>query len=167
MGSDGSTLVANDDENKADLFGDYFAQVYTQEPNGQFTTLTQQYPTSQCEDVIFSDEIILDKLSNLKINKSPGPDLLHPRILYEARHQLLTPLRLLFETSYKTGTLPYEWKVANTIPIYKKGSKTEVNNYRPVSLTNVICKVMESIIRDHVMKYFLVNDFFSSKQFGF
>jgi len=42
-------------------------------------------------------------------------------------------------------------KFAHTVPIYKKGSKAEMNNYRPVSLTNVVCKVMESIIRNHVM----------------
>ena len=55
----------------------------------------------------------------------------------------------------------------NTVPIYKKGSKADTSNYRPVSLTNVIWKVMEAIIRDHVMKYFLDNDFFSNKQFAF
>ena len=74
---------------------------------------------------------------------------------------------MLFEKSYITGTLPRDWKFASTVPIYKKGSKAAVNNYRPVSLTNVVCKVMESIIRDHVMQYFLDNNFFSSKQYGF
>ena len=92
---------------------------------------------------------------------------MHPRVLREARHQLATPLLLLFEKSYTTGPLPRDRKVASTVPIYKKGSKAAVNNYRPVSLTNVVYKVMESIIRGHVMQYFLQNDFFSSKQYGF
>jgi len=48
-----------------------------------------------------------------------------------------------------------------------RGNKAEVSNYRPVSLTNVVCKVMESIIRDHVMKHFLKNDLFSIRQYGF
>jgi len=69
------------------------------------------------EDVVFTKEAILDKLANIKINKSPGPDLLHPRVLHEARYQLVTPLRLLFEKSYTTGTLPHDWKVASTAPI--------------------------------------------------
>ena len=69
------------------------------------------------------------------------------------------PLHMIFETSYTIGLISREWKFANTIPIYKKGSKADASNYRPVSLTNVICKVMELIIRDHVMKYFLDNDF--------
>jgi len=70
-------------------------------------------------------------------------------------------------TSYNTGVIPRDWKFANTVPIYKKGNKAEVSNYRPVSLTNVVCKVMESIIRDHVMKHFLKNDLFSNRQCGF
>ena len=48
----------------------------------------------------------------------------------------------------------------------KKGSKNEVNNYRPVSLTSVVCN-LESVIRDHIMKYFLDNEFFSKMQYGF
>jgi len=92
---------------------------------------------------------------------------LHPRVLREARYQLVTPLHLLFEKSYTTGTLPCDWKFASTVPIYKKGSKAAVNNYRLVSLTNIVCKVMESIIRDYVMQYFLDSDFFSSTQYGF
>ena len=63
--------------------------------------------------------------------------------------------------------IPRDWKFANTVPIHKKGNKAEVSNCRPVSPTNVICKVMESIIRDHVMKYFLKKDLFSNRQYGF
>ena len=69
--------------------------------------------------------------------------------------------------TYNTGVIPRDWKFANTVPIYKKGNKAEVSNYRPVSLTNVVCKVMESIIRDHVMEHFLKNDLFSNRQYGF
>jgi len=72
---------------------------------------------------------------------------------------------MIFETSFNSGIIPQGWKFANTVPIYKTGSKAEVNNYRPVSLNNVVCKVMESIIRDHVMKYFLDNDLFSNMGF--
>ena len=74
---------------------------------------------------------------------------------------------MIYEGSYNTGYIPCDWKSANTVPIYKKGSKNEVNNYRPVSLTSVVCKVMESAIRDHIMKYFLDNEFFSKMQYGF
>ena len=57
-------------------------------------TLQEHYGTFPCDEVSFDDEIITDKLKNLKVNKSPGPDMLHPRILYEVRHQIVTPLRI-------------------------------------------------------------------------
>ena len=112
--------VVSDDDDKANVFGNYFAGVYTSEPAGDFTALPSRYPVNLCESVTFSEEVILDKLNNLKVNKSPGPDSLHPRMLYELRHQLVTPLYMIYEASYNTGYIPCDWKSANTVPIYKK-----------------------------------------------
>ena len=50
--------------------------------------------------------------------------------------------------------------------IYKKGRKDEVNNYRPVSLTCILCKILDSIIRDKVMEHFISNKLFTNKQIG-
>ena len=58
--------------------------------------------------------------------------------------------------SPKEGILPLEWKEANIIPLLKKGSRNKSVNYRPVSLTTVICKLLETIIRDDMMD-FLIN----------
>jgi len=63
--------------------------------------------------------------------------------------------------------LPVECKCANITPLYKKGCRADVSNYRPVSLTSVVCKLMESILRANIMEHFTANKFFSSKQFGF
>ena len=60
-------------------------------------------------DPIISEQIILKKLNNLNVTKSLGPDNIHPRILYELRHEIATPLKILFETSYNLGQLPAEW----------------------------------------------------------
>ena len=63
--------------------------------------------------------------------------------------------------------LPIDWLSAHVAVIHKKGSKVEVGNYRPISLTCICCKIMESIIRDHIINYFIGNGLFSSKQYGF
>ena len=110
---------------------------------------------------------ILDKLSNLNITKSPGPDLLHPGVLHEIRRELAQPLQIIFTTSLHLATLPVDWKSANVVATHKKGNKYEPSNYRPVSLACIICKLMESIIRDDLMSYFFTNAFFSNKQYGF
>ena len=59
----------------------------------------------------------------------------------------------MFNMSLQEGIVPVEWKEANIIPLSKKGSRNKSVNYRPVSLTSVICKLLETIIRDHMMDF--------------
>ena len=87
-------------------------------------------------------------LASLKIDKSPGPDDIHNRVLYENREQILISLTETLRNSFKTGKIPEDWKLAKVIPIFKKGKKSDPINYRPVSLTSTVCKIMETIIRD-------------------
>ena len=71
------------------------------------------------------------------------------------------------KSSYKSRKVPADWRSANITAIYKKGNKKEPKNYRPVSLTSVICKIMVSIVRDIIMDNFLSNDLLSTNQYGF
>jgi len=95
----------------------------------------------------------------------PGPDQLHPRILYETRDVVVYPLFLIFNQSFKTGVLPYDWKLAEVTAVHKKGSKTDRSNYRPVSLTSVCCKLLESLVRDHMIDKNRLLQY--NKQYGF
>jgi len=65
------------------------------------------------------------------------------------------------------GRLPCDWKLAEVTAIYKNGPKHNRSNYRPVSLTSVGCKILESLIRDHMMNYFLDNKLLITKPYGF
>ena len=98
-------------------------------------------------------------------NSSTGPDGISPRLLMETAHQIAPSLCTLFNRSLDSGFLPEEWKLANIIPVFKKGDKTHVENYRPISLLCVVSKVFERCIlnklSDHLLK--LVN----SSQHGF
>ena len=67
----------------------------------------------------------------------------------------------------ESGKLPEIWKTGNITAIHKKGPKNVCNNYRPVSLTSILCKVLESIIRDEIMAYMTGNNMLSNKQYGF
>ena len=58
-------------------------------------------------------------------------------------------------------------KDAHISTIFKKGNKSEPGNYRPVSLTSIVCKLIESIIRDHITTHLVNNDVFSKFQYGF
>ena len=117
--------------------------------------------------VIFSESNIGDKLSKLSITTSPGPDAIHSRLLYELREYIVHPLQIMFEESYSQKKLPLDWRSANITALFKKGLKSDVSNYRPVSLTSIVCKIMESIVRDNLTKHFIDNGLFSNKQFRF
>ena len=114
--------------------------------------------------IVFSENIVLEKLQNLSINKFPGPDDINSRILVELAKSVAPSLSVLFQNSYDTGIVPSDWKRAKITP---KMIKKDPESYCPVSLTSILCKIMESIIKDHLLKYLKDNNILSNKQYGF
>ena len=92
---------------------------------------------------------------------------MHPHVLHSLRKELVTPLTKLFQLSFASGTLPDQWKTGHFSALDKKLSRKSPSNYRPVSLTCVLCKIMESIIRDKIMTHMTDNAMFSKAQHGF
>ena len=90
-----------------------------------------------------------------------------PKILKETVEQICTPLAHVYNMSLQEGIVPLEWKEANIIPLFKKGSRNKSINYWPVSLTAVFCKVLESIIRDHMMDFLIKHKLINPSQHGF
>ena len=117
--------------------------------------------------LVVTPEVVANKINNMKDNKSPGVDGLAPKILKETVEQICTPLAHVFNMSLQEGIVPLEWKEANIIPLFKKGSRNKSVNYRPVSLTSVICKVLETIIRDHMMDFLIKHKLINPSQHGF
>ncbi len=118
-------------------------------------------------DILILEEEIVEKLRKPNPTKSPGPDGIHPRVLKETAASIAKPLEIIFNKSLEKGKLPAEWKEAHVTAIFKKGKKSAPGNYRSVSLTSIICKVMVSIIRDHVMKHMDEEQLFSDDQHDF
>ena len=92
-------------------------------------------------------------LSNLKVHKAAGPDLIPTQLLRELAPIIAPMLTTLFQASINQGTIPPEWKEVNVVPIFKKGDKSCASNYRPVSLTVVTCKMLEHIICSSIHKH--------------
>ena len=84
-----------------------------------------------------SESDVLLKLQKLNTNKSPGPDLIHPKILFEIKQEIYKPLTYIFNKSIQQKMIPKDWCLANISAIHKKGNKSMVSNYRPISLTSV------------------------------
>ena len=80
------------------------------------------------------------------VTLSCGPDNVHPHILNETAAATSLPLSMISKESLRTGEIPEDWRKANITPIFKKRSKNYPANYRPVSLTSQVCKILESIV---------------------
>ena len=104
-------------------------------------------------------------LKNINSNKAYGPDDIHGKILKNCSRSLSTPLSLLFSLSYNTGSIPKDWKIANIVPVHKKGPKDDVENYRPISLTSLVMKTFERIIKEELL--FRVMPLLDQRQHGF
>jgi len=149
---------------KASAFCKYFSSVFTKVDVSyeQRVNLTSTDTTEL--DIEFHEEKILKMLDKLHVSKSPGPDGLHPRILYETRNKITTPLKLIFEASLKLKELPHDWVNVKISAVYKKRQKSlnyAVCNYRPISLTSILCKMMEQFIRDYIILHFFTTIFFA------
>ena len=167
-GNNKSDTFTKTDQEKADTFSKQFSSVFTTEPDSNDMPYFEEKIYEEALSTIdITEAIVMDKLTKIKQNKSPGPDNIHPRVLYETRESISKFITIIFTTSLRTKTLPMEWKHARVSAIYKKNNKTVPLNYRPVSLTCILCKTMESIIRDHIVMHMVKNNLFSPKQFGF
>jgi hypothetical protein len=110
---------------------------------------------------------VREKIKNLKTDSAAGPDEIGPKLLQELESVLTKPLTWIFRESINSGEVPAEWRSANVTPIFKKGAKSDPGNYRPVSLTSVCCKLLESILRDALMAHLTGNNLLNPSQHGF
>ena len=142
--------------------------MYVKEPTGPLLIFDLRYNSTPVSKLIVSTDEVLRRLRSLSVSKSMGPDNCHPRLLKETAESIKEPLQVIFNKTFKEGTLPEVWKDAHVTAIYKnKGDKSETNNYRPVSLTSVPCRLCEKTVRDIIMKHMTDNSLFSDSQYGF
>ena len=96
-----------------------------------------------------------------------GIDGIPPKLLRNCALALLIPIHHLFSTSLEKHVIPHEWKCHSITPIHKSGDKSQVTNYRPISLLCTISKLLERLVYDHLNKFIVHNNIISSSQFGF
>ena len=133
---------------KCNLFNDYFFDQFSE---ASTYDIPIDWSNDEAFDIEFSASKIESILRKVNSNKACGPDAIHGKILKNCAASLSTPLSLIFSLSYNTGSIPKEWKVANVVPVHKKGSKDDVENYRPISLTSLVMKTFERIIKEELL----------------
>ena len=164
---DGNEKNTTNNQEKAEVLADFFSSVFTEEDTRKMPQMTQRNFKEWLTNINISKEKIKKKLLELKISKAPGPDGLHPRLLKELAAQLSEPLELIFQLSFKQGKVPNDWKQGEITAIHKKGNMRTAGNYRPVSLTCILYKIMEALVREDIITHMRENKLFSKYQYGF
>ena len=150
---EGDKLVT-DNKEIAEMLNSWYCSVFTRENLQQMPEAEQLFTgESPLISVKFTPSIVLEKLKELKPNAAPGPDGIWTRVIHSMADVICIPLAIIYAKCLEAGEVPPEWKTANVAPIFKKGAKSIPGNYRPVSLTCVLCKAMEKIICDAIIDH--------------
>jgi hypothetical protein len=158
--------LKSDSTSKADILNKQFQSAFTKEDTLSMPSKGQSCFVSM-DDIDINEKGILKLLRDLKPNKATGPDSIPARLLKTGAEELSPVLTKLFQLSLDQGHVPKEWKEAWVTPIFKKGDKHQPANYRPVSLTSIVCKVLEHVIHSNIMRHLDQRKILTNAQHGF
>ena len=155
-----------DDQDKATILQDQFCSVFTTEPDQEHSDFASR--TEKHVEINLTVDMIKKEIASLNVNKSIGPDEIHPLLLKELIDYISIPLLIIMKQSLLEGHLPEDWKLAIVSPINKnKGAKNLAENYRPICLTSIVCRLMEKLLKQQIMDHLVQEDLLSPKQHGF
>ena len=114
-----------------------------------------------------SEEAVMEVLNNLKQKLSCGHDGISSRLLKASKTVVCKPLTLIINQTLTSGIFPDTLKIAKIIPLFKKGDKTLLENYRPISILPAISEIFERIMFNQIHNHFSMHNLFYSGQYGF
>ena len=155
-----------DSSSKSEILNKQFKSVFTP-PSLVETPKLPGQPFPPIKDLHITEHGVYKLIDGINTSKSSGPDGMPGKLLQSLANELAPVLRFIFEQSLLTGDLPVDWTRANVAPIFKKGSKLQAVNYRPVSLTCITCKLFEHIICRHVLDHLEQHKILTDLQHGF
>ncbi|EYB97875.1 hypothetical protein Y032_0136g1974 [Ancylostoma ceylanicum] len=158
-------ILCRSEVEKAEVFAEHFKSFY-KEPI-QDNPPCPHYTTASLDFIDINSEVVYRTLSRLPSRTSFSPDSIPYIFLKRAALGLTTPLTLLFNRFLLHGEVPSIWRLGIVKPIFKKGCRSSVNNYRPVCLTSSTSKVLERIVREQIDNYLASNQLLSKAQHGF
>jgi hypothetical protein len=145
---DVSGRLVTDSIEKANTLNIYYSSVFSRE-----RSIPQIQHATSGEPFVVSTKIIRKRLEAIGKNKSVGPNGISGEILKVGGEAMIPYLVGLLDVPVNNAAIPSDWKKAIVVPIYKGGDRSLVSNYRPVSLTSVVCKQMEHVVASYLRKY--------------
>ena len=155
-----------DPKEQAETMSKFFASVFTQS-DGELPTKTVINGNCDLIDIEVTEERVRTRIDGMREISAPGPDAIPPVLLKMLRDKEAEPIAIIFRKSIDDCRIPDEWRDANITAIHKKGSKAEPSNYRGVSLTSVIGKLLERMVKNDIDAYIENNNLMKNSQHGF
>ena len=159
--------IVSDDKEMVELLNAFFTSVFTEEDLSNVPQIDKLYNGDPLTSVSFLPEQVKEKILKVRTTSAAGPDKFYPRLLKEAADCLSVPLAIIYTRSLKEGVIPDDWRNANITPVFKSGPATSAGNYRPISLTSILSKIAESIIRDAIVSHMALHQLIRPSQHGF
>ena len=146
---------AESNQEKANMLNQYFSMCFNKAVPPLSSSGSSHFPLTECsDDLLCSEDEILNDIISLDVNKASGPDGISPIMLKRTAHSIAPSLTALFNISIRLGQFPELWKTSSVVPIPKSSSHKEASNYRPISLLSLLSKLIERhfhrLISDHL-----------------
>ena len=152
---------------KADLFNKQFSNVFSSPCDKEYPPADLSAEPNTLNSITVSKNGVLKLLLGINESKATGPDDIPGKLLKSCAHELHEVFTILFQKSLDLGEIPDDWKIAHIFPLFKKGDKCNVENYRPISLTSITCKLLEHIVHSNISSFFDSKNFLTPLQHGF
>ncbi|XP_065662687.1 uncharacterized protein LOC136085320 [Hydra vulgaris] len=162
-----SEIISSDKITIANSLNNQFQSVFSKEPSNDNLPRFDRRTNTILNSISFDTLATLMELSALDISKSLGVDNVSPHVLRFCSTSMSSPLTLIFQKSFDNGEIPSSWSKANVTPLFKKCSRIDPSNYRPISLTSIPCKIMEKLVKKAIMQHLKSNNLSSNSQHGF
>ena len=157
-----------DPEEKASYFNSVFCRTFSKDDDPNLPRLEEfNFPFDKMPEIVITPEDVTAAITKLKNTVSRTPESIPSMFFKKTSKSLAVPLSILFNLSLRAERVPDTWREAIVVPIFKKGRKNDPSNYRPVSLTSVLCRLLESILHKKITLHLLQNSLLSSVQHGF
>ena len=163
---DGCKLLP-DAKSKAEALSKQFCSVFTKD-TPETADLRMEGPSyPPISELKIQTEGIVKLMTGLNPSKAAGPDEIPARLLKNLATELAPAVTSIFSQSLDTGEIPKDWSIAWITPVFKKGTRSDPANYRPVSLTCILCKLMEHTLCTHIRGHLDKHGILSEANHGF
>ena len=159
-------IITESAESKANLLNKQFVSVFTKDDLSNIPDKSQS-PFKPMDEIVVNENGVKKCIDCLNEKKASGPDKFPIKVFKQCSNEIIPVLTSIFQQSLSTGEVPLDWKQANVVPIFKKGSRFKPENYRPVSLTVIISTMLEHIIVSQIMDHLDSQNILHENQHGF